>query len=135
MTAPMMFFALPALFMASPVLAGAPGLTIRTGETWIFVLKSGQPNQARKVAADTAPRKGEVRISVRSLMGTSMSVSGNLPVSYTYRTELIRGSALVAKRSCTLPPNGRPAFEHWPETADAVRVSDFKPAHANESCP
>ena len=64
-----------------------------------------------------------------------MSVSGNLPVSYTYRTELIRGSALVAKRSCTLPPNGRPAFEYWREAADAIRVSDFKPAHANGSCP
>ena len=62
------------------------------------------------------------------MMGTTMTVTNNSPIAYTYRAELIAGGKAQVARSCTLPANGRPVFEHWPQKADAVRISDFKVA-------
>src|SRR5436190_17747593 len=65
-----------ALFAAVP--AHAQGLTVRLGETWIFVLSKGQPAKARKVDAATSARRGEIKVSVRSMLGTTMTINGNI---------------------------------------------------------
>jgi hypothetical protein len=123
------------LLAAFPAMAQSQGLTVKTGETWIFEIEKGQPVRARRVEAATKPGKGQVQVAVRSALGTAMSIGGNVPVSYNFRAELITGNKALAKRACTLPANGKPAFEFWPEKADAVRISNFKPAPKGGSCP
>ena len=119
---------------ASPV--SAKGLTIRTGETWIFSIVRGQPANARRVAAGANPARNQIKVTVRSMLGTAMWVTNNSPVDYSYRATLLlaKGKAGPAK-ACVVPANGRIAFENWPQAAVAVRVSDFKPAPAGSLCP
>jgi hypothetical protein len=69
------------------------------------------------------------------MMGTSMSITSNNPRAYTYSAELIGADISVPLRSCTLPPNARLSFEHWPQKATAVRISNFKLATKDGSCP
>ena len=115
--------------------ATAAGLTVRTGESWIFTIVRGQPAGARRVAPTAVPRKGEVQVSVRAMMGTMMTIRSNNPVAYTFRAELLGVTGPGTVRACTLPANDRPALESWPKAATAVRISDFKPARADGSCP
>lgn len=115
--------------------AAAQGLTIKTGETWIFEIEKGQPVRARRVEAATKAGKGQVQVAVRPALGTAMSIGGQVPVSYNFRAQLIVNGKLVAKRACTLPANNKPAFEFWPEKAEAVRISDFKPVKSGGNCP
>jgi len=122
-----------ALLAASP-LAAKP-VTVRAGESWIFAIQDGQPVKARKVAASVKPAKGEVVVTVRAMMGTTMTITSNNPIAYTYKAELIGGEKLVPTRSCTLPANNRLSFENWPQKAAAVRLSDFKPATKDGACP
>ena len=68
-------------------------------------------------------------------MGTTMSISSANDVAYTYRAELIGSGKKIPARSCTLPADGKLSFEHWPESADAVRLSDFKTAPKGGNCP
>ena len=126
-----------ALFRAaSPAMAAdAPGLTVKTGESWMFAIRRGQPVRARKVKPSVKPAPGQVLVTLRSMMGTSLSISSNNPQSFTYKAELIGADKPVAVRSCTLPANARISFEHWPQKADAVRISDFKVARKDGSCP
>ena len=123
-----------ALFAAVP--AHAQGLTVRLGETWIFVLSKGQPAKARKVDAAASARRGEIKVSVRSMLGTTMTINGNVAKPYIYRATIIGddGKSIPA-RSCTLPADNQLSFEHWPQQAVAVRLSDFKPAPKGGSCP
>ena len=114
------------LLAAAPV--SAQGLTVRTGETWIFTVIRGQPANARRVDAPTKARKGEVQVSVRAMMGTTMTIRSNNPVAFTFNATLLGKTGPVAVRTCTLPANGRPAFESWPPPSTGVRLSDFKPA-------
>ena len=127
-------FLLTALLAASP--AGAAQLTVPMGETLMFRLERGQPAHARKVKPTTAPRVGEIRLTLRSMMGTTMTLISNGPRSYTYRATLIGagGKELTAK-SCALPSDNRLAFESWPQTASAVKVSDFKVTRDKAVCP
>jgi hypothetical protein len=120
------------LLAAAP--AQAQPLTVKTGETWAFTLKSGQPANAHKVAGSAKPAKGQIVVSVRPLMGTSMVVTNNSPVAYTFRAELLQGGKAIAARPCTLPADARPIFEQWQQKADAVRLSAFKPAGADGRC-
>ena len=126
------------LFLALAVVAAAPvqaaPLTVKTGETWAFTLKNGEPANARKVAASAKPAKGQIVVSVRPLMGTTMVVTNSSPVSYTFRAELLQGGKAVAPRPCTLPANAKPIFEQWQQKADAVRLSSFKRANADGLC-
>jgi hypothetical protein len=124
-----------ALLAASPLAAKSPGLTIKTGETWEFGLSKGQPVAARKTSPTTDPREGRIRVTLRSMMGTTLTIVSNNPRPYTYTAELIGGTKAVPARSCTLPADGRLSFENWPQTADAVRLSNFKPAKREGSCP
>ena len=124
------------LLAASPVAAArSPGLTVRAGETWVFSIANGQPAKARKAAATSKPRRGEVMVTVRTMMGTTMTITSNNPITYTYKAELIGGEKAVPARSCTLPANARMSFENWPQKAVAVRLNDFKRATKDGACP
>jgi len=126
---------LAALLVAAPLPAKTPSLTVRTGETWVFSIQGGQPVRARKVDPSVRLLRGQVLVTVRSMMGTTMTISSNNPESYTYRAELIGAGKTTSERACTLPAERRVSFEHWPQTADAVRLSDFLPAPAGGNCP
>ncbi|MGI8932401.1 MAG: hypothetical protein ACR2FK_08500 [Sphingomicrobium sp.] len=128
---------LAALVLASPATArSGNGLTVSIGETWIFRIDRGQPAHARKVASTVQPRSGEIRLILRSMMGTTMTLISNSPRSYTYRATLIgAGGKEITAKSCALPSDNRLAFESWPQTANAVRVSDFKVTRDDTVCP
>jgi hypothetical protein len=69
------------------------------------------------------------------MLGTTMTITSNNPTAFTYRAELIGADKPIAARSCALPPDGRLSFESWPQTATAVRLSDFKVAPKGGACP
>lgn len=123
------------LCVAAPAAARSDGLIIGAGESWTFSLLRGQPVNARKSTASAKPSPGRIHVTVRSLMGTTMSIRSANDVAYRYRAELIEGGKATAARSCTLPAGGRVSFEHWREVADAVRLSEFRPASEDGSCP
>ena len=123
-----------ALLLLAAAPAQAAPLTVKTGETWVFNVKDGQPASARKVASSAKPAKGQIMVAVRAMMGTTMIVTNNSPVAYTFRAELLRGGKSVAARPCTLPANARPIFEQWQEKADAVRIGAFKVSKADGLC-
>jgi len=125
-------FAALLLLAAAPVQAA--GLTARTGETWIFAVKNGEPANARRVTPSARIPKGQIKVSVRAMLGTAMTVTNNSPIAYTYRAELLSGGKASVARSCTLPPNGRPSFEQWQQKADAVRIGGFKIADDDGTC-
>jgi len=121
--------------LAAPAAAQSPGLTVKTGESWMFAISRGQPVRARKVKPNVKPPPGQVLVALKAMMGTSLSITSNNRQSFTYKAELIGADKPVPVRSCTLPANGRMSFEHWPQKADAVRISDFKVARKDGSCP
>ena len=123
-----------ALLLIAAAPAQAAGLTVRTGETWLFIIKDGEPAQARKVTPSAKIGKRQIKVSVRSILGTAMTVTNNSPIAYTFRAELISGSKATVARSCTLPANARPVFEQWEQKADAVRISEFNVAGAGGRC-
>ena len=124
------------LALLAPAPALAEGLTVRLGETWTFVLSKGQPSKARKVDAAATPRRGEIKVSVQSMLGTTMTINGNVATPYVYRATLIGANGKpIPARSCTLPPDNQLSLEHWPQNASAVRLSDFKPAPTGGNCP
>ena len=113
------------MFIAA--LLAAASLSVPIGESWLFRIDRGQPVAARKVAANHPPARGEVRVTARRMLGTTLAARNNSATAYTFRAELIGadGRAITAK-SCVLPPGNRPAMESWPQVAVAVRVSEFK---------
>lgn len=123
-----------ALVLIAAAPAQAAGLTVRTGETWLFTIKDGEPAQARKVTPSAKIGKRQIKVSVRSILGTAMTVTNNSPIAYTFRAELISGGKATVARSCTLPAKARPVFEQWEQKADAVRISEFKVAGAGGRC-
>ena len=131
----MVRFALFSLLLLAATPAHAQGLTVKTGETWSFRIANGQPSKAHKVAAQSKPKSGEVVVTVRSMMGTTMTITSNNRQAYTYKAELIGADKAVPTRSCTLPANARMSFENWPQKAAAVRLKDFKPATKDGACP
>ena len=125
---------LAALLLLAAAPAQAAGLTVRTGETWIFTVKNGEPAQARKVTPSAKIPKGQIKVSVRAMLGTAMTVTNNSPIAYTFRAELLtRGKAMEA-RPCTLPANARPIFEQWQQKAEGVRIGNFTLAGAEGRC-
>lgn len=125
------------LLLAAPPLAAAPepGLTVKTGESWTFSLFRGQPVKARKASPNAKPAPGQIHVTVRSLLGTTMTISSNNPTALTYRAELIGADRPVTARSCALPADGRLSFESWPQKAAAIRLSNFKLAPKGGACP
>src|SRR4029453_7253648 len=132
---PTRLFGLLILLAAAPSVAKEPGLTVKTGESWVFSLYRGEPVRACKARPQTTPSPGQVAVTVTSLMGTSMTISSNSSVAYTYQAELVGSNRVVAARSCTLPANSRLSFEHWPQKAVAVRLSHFRIADKDGACP
>jgi hypothetical protein len=128
-----MKFALALLLLAAAP-AQAASLTVKTGETWIFTVKNGEPAKARKVTPSAKIAKGQIKVSVRALMGTTMMVTNHSPIAYTFRAELLQGGKVVAPRPCTLPANAKPIFEQWQQKAEAVRISAFTAASADGRC-
>jgi len=126
--------ALAALLLLATVPAQAASLTVKTGETWAFILRNGHPIGAHKVEPSAKPATGQIVVSVRPLMGTTMVMTNNSPVAYKFRAELLQGGKAVTARPCTLPAHGRPIFEQWQQKADAVRLSGFKRASADGLC-
>ena len=126
-------FILLALLIAAP--ATAKPLTVHTGESWVFVIDHGQPSRARRVMPNVKPKHGEVLVTVRAMLGTTMSITSNNRQAYTYRAELVGTAQPVKARSCALPANPVLSFESWPDKASAIRLSDFKPATNRGSCP
>ena len=61
-----------ALLLVAAVPAQAAGLTVRTGETWIFTVKNGEPANARRVAPSARIPKGQIKVSVRAMLGTAV---------------------------------------------------------------
>ena len=122
--------------MALSVLAAvlAASLTAQPGESWMFRLARGEPVAARRVEAAVKPAPGEIRLTVRRMMGTTVTLLNNSAQAYTYRATLVGadGKAIVA-RSCVLPARNRLAMESWPQVAVAVRVEGFKPTR-DASC-
>jgi hypothetical protein len=123
-----------ALLLIAAAPAQAAGLTVRTGETWLFTIRNGEPAQARKVTPSAKIPKGQIKVSVRPILGTAMTVTNNSPLAYTFRAELISGGKATVARSCTLPAKARPVFEQWEQKSDAVRISNFKVAGAEGRC-
>jgi len=115
--------------------AAAAPLTVPVGQSVIFKLSNGQPAKARRVAPAERPASGEIKVTVSALMGTTMTLTNNSPVAYTFRAELVGGPPSKAnRRTCTLPPK-LPTLESWPAKARAVRLSNFKVASKDGSCP
>ncbi len=112
----------------------AASLSVQPGESWLFRVSQGRPVAAHRVQATTAPAPGEIRLTVKRMMGTMVTMLNNSSQSYTYRAILVGadGKAIVA-RSCVLPAHNRLAMESWPQVAVAVRVSDFRPTR-DASC-
>ncbi len=116
----------------APLLAAlAASLTVHPGESWLFRIAHGRPVAARRVAPDVAPAPGEIRLTARRMMGTTLTLLNNSATAFTFRATLIAadGQPILAK-SCVLPANNRLALESWPQVAITVRVSDFKPTSA-----
>jgi hypothetical protein len=123
-----------ALLLIAAAPSQAAGLTVRTGETWLFTIRNGEPAQARQVTPSAKIGKGQIKVSVRPILGTAMTVTNNSPLAYTFRAELISGGKATLARSCTLPAKARPVFEQWEQKAEAVRISDFKIAGPDGRC-
>ena len=123
-----------ALLLLATAPAQAAGLTVRTGETWFFTIKDGEPANARRVSPSAKIPKGRIKVAVRPSLGTSMVVTNNNPIAYSFRAELLLEGKAILARSCTLPANARPTFEQWQEKAEAVRIGGFKAASADGRC-
>lgn len=124
------------LLAAQPALAKPPGLVVKMGETWIFSVAHEQPAKARKATVKAMPAAGEMKVSLSSLMGTTMTITNNGRFDYSYRATLILPDGKTgATKSCAVPANGRFAMEHWSNTVAAIHLSDFKRAPAGSLCP
>lgn len=123
-----------ALLLMAAAPAQAAGLTVKMGETWLFTVKNGEPSNARKVPPSATIPKGQIKVAVRRLMGTAMTITNNSPIAYTFRAELISGGKATVGRSCTLPAKAQPAFEQWEQKAEAVRIGGFKIAGDDGHC-
>ena len=120
-------------FALASAAQGAP-LIVHTGESWVFTIKDGQPVNPQKATASTKPEKDELLVTVRALFGTTMFVTNNSKIAYTYKAELLSNGKTTAARSCTLPATGRPVMEQWEQKSDGVRISDFQPSGTEGRC-
>jgi hypothetical protein len=123
-----------ALLLATASTAQTAPLTVQMGETWLFTVKDGEPANVKKAAPSAKPAKGQLMVTARALFGTNMIITNNSSIPYTYRAELFVLGEPSGARSCTLPANGQPVLEQWPQKADAVRISQFKPATESGRC-
>ena len=120
---------------ATPGAAPAQSVTVAMGHALLFSLDHGQPAHVREAPADAVPAVGEMLVAVRPMLGTTMSVTGNLPRGVRYRATLIFANGKTGEaRACVLPAGRQTAFEHWPKAVAAVRLDRFRPAPASSAC-
>ena len=121
----------------APAIAPAAPLTIKAGESWVFEVDRGEPLRAHRVKSSVKPGANQIKATVISTMGTTMTMSNNSSLSYTFRAELIGAakSGSAKARTCTLPPGALPVLEYWPVKSAGVRVSAFKATSADGNCP
>lgn len=122
---------LATVVLAIASVAQTAPLTVRTGESWVFKVRDGQPADAHKVEPTVKPAKGELMVTVRSLFGTVLIITNN-SVAYSFNAELIPAANLTAVRTCALPGGGKPDLEQWEQKAQAIRISNFR-ATGNEN--
>jgi hypothetical protein len=125
---------LAGMLLAVAAASHSAPLTVQAGDSWVFTIKDGQPADAHKVEATAKPAKGQLMVTVRAVMGTNMIMTNNSPVAYTFRAEIFRAGKPAGARPCTLPANGEPIFEQWPQEADAVRISNFRASGTEGRC-
>lgn len=125
---------LAAILAISATMAEAAPLTVRVGESWVFAVRNGEPHEPRKVQSDASPGKGQIKVTVKALLGTSLMAVNNSPVAYTFKAELIRKGKAMSARTCTLPANAKPVFEQWDGVAEAVRIGRFAAAGTEGRC-
>ena len=118
--------------MPVPVLVAAAlaaSLTISAGESWLFRIAHGQPTAVHRAEANSAPEPGEIRVTARRMLGTTLTMLNNSRIAYTFRATLVGadGKAIVGK-SCVLPADNRLTMESWPQVAVAVKIGNFAPA-------
>jgi hypothetical protein len=125
---------LSSALLASTAAVAAP-LNVRPGESWMFRISNGEPVQSRRVTADRKPAVGEVKVTMLTALGTSLTLSSNNRVGYTFRAELlgVPANTKQAVRTCTLPAGAKPVLEYWPVKAAMVRISRFEQT-AEERC-
>lgn len=121
----------------APASAIAAPLTIKSGESWVFEIDRGEPVRARRVNSSAKPAANQIKATVVSTMGTTMTMSNNSLTSYTFHAELVgpAKSGAAKARTCTLPATGDPVLEYWPVKSAGVRVSGFKMTSADGNCP
>lgn len=127
----------PALILAALAAPlSAKPLTVRMGETWLFAVRGGSPIDARKVAATAAPAPGQFKVTLRPMLGSTMTMTNNSRFDYAYRATLVLpGGKPGPAKACAVPANGRVAIEHWNKAVAAVRLDRFRPAPAGSLCP
>ena len=117
------------LLLVAPVAAQARPLTVKVGESWAFQIKGGDPVNARKVANNAKPAKGEIMVTVKSFLGTMLTAVNATGRGWTFKAELMSKGKASPARTCTLPASSTPTMEQWQgRTAEAVRISKFVPA-------
>jgi hypothetical protein len=121
----------------APAAANAEPLTIKAGESWLFAVEKGEPVRPRRINPSTSPGPGQIKATLLSALGTTLTMTNNSSVSYTFRAELLGGPAAKTgkARTCTLPANRSPVLEYWPVKAAAVRLSGFKLTSPDGNCP
>jgi hypothetical protein len=109
------------------LLAAAASLTVPTGTSWLFRIAHGQPTAAHRAESNSVPAPGEIRVTARRMLGTTLTLLNNSKTAYTFRATLVAadGKAITGK-SCVLPADNRLTMESWPQIAVAVRIADFK---------
>ena len=120
--------------LAAPL--SAKPLTVRMGETWIFAVRGGSPVEAHKVAPAAIAARGQFKVSLQPLFGSTMTITNASRFDYAYRATLVLLTGKVgAAKSCAVPANRQTAIEHWTTAVAAVRLDRFKPAPAGSLCP
>lgn len=122
------------LALAVSGVASADPLTVAVGESWAFRVDQGEPVAAHKIAPASKPKRGEIKVTVSPMAGTTMTLTNNSGQAYTYRADLV-GLPAGNGRTCTLPADSDPVLEYWPRRANAIRLSDFKATGDTGSCP
>lgn len=106
-------------------------IALEPGQTLLFRIVEGKATDVRLVDADTAPKDGEVRVSMSSKGGTTMmDVLNKGPLAYNYRAYMLPAiDSETGQRTsvCTLMP-GITAFEMWPYPIPAIAIGEFTTA-------
>ena len=122
------------LLTASAPQEAESGLLVHRGETWFFHIENGQPAGARLAGKSDKALAGELSATLDFQGMTMLSVSNGSDIWYDYRAFIITKPGHKGNRIsvCTLMGGGRGAFETWPESFPAIRLTDFHEVPAGQ---